>query len=167
MRIGAVDPGVNGCGVCVVDIDCDPPLINEGRLASARYLRGGREEMADWLDFHFNRGDRFRIEFPRIYPAASQKGDQNDLLQLARVVGGIQEAALARGLVVELIYPRDWKGTLDADEMTLRIQGRLTPAEVARVHLPTAKSLAHNVWDAVGIALHAVDRLQPRKVFPR
>lgn len=100
------------------------------------------------------------IEMPRVYPVSRQKGDPNDLLRLARVVGRLQEHYLREGKVVHLVEPRTWKGTLAKEAMTERIRGRLAPAELARM-APVAKSLEHNVLDAVGLGLHVLGRLAP------
>lgn len=116
--------------------------------------------------FDYPRAPRVLLEVPRIYPASRQKGDPNDLLALARIVGRLQEHYLAAGADVELVEPRTWKGTLPKEAMTERIRGRLSAAERARV-APVARSLEHNVLDAVGIGLHALGRLSPRKVVPR
>ena len=156
MKTGAIDPGVNGLGASAFDADA---------LIDARYIRGAPDLRA-WLAQHFSSTDRMVIEFPRIYRAAQQKGDQNDLLHVARAVGRVQEAAERIGMTIELIIPRDWKGTLDGDAMVKRIQGRVSGAELARIALPTV-SLQHNVWDAVGIGLHATGRLAPKRVVPR
>lgn len=158
MRIAGIDPGVNGCGASV---------FVAGELVLAAYLRT-RAEVLDFLRKNLMKDDRLIIEFPRVYRAAQQKGDQNDLLQLARAVGRVEEAALeACGLTPELVAPRDWKGTLNGDDMVERIKGRLHAYERVRVKLPSAASLAHNVYDGVGIGLWAVGRLEPKRVIER
>lgn len=106
------------------------------------------------------------IEMPRVYPASRQKGDPNDLLRLACVVGRLQEHYLREGKLVHLVEPRTWKGTLAKEAMTERIKGRLATSERTSVELP-AKALEHNVWDAVGIGLHALGRLTPRRFISR
>ncbi|WP_338865154.1 hypothetical protein [Myxococcus stipitatus] len=106
------------------------------------------------------------IELPRVYAAACQKGDQNDLIQLSGVVGMLG-GYLPNVATRRSVYPRDWKGTLDAGAFIERIKQRLSPVEHLRVELLGAASLHHNVWDAIGIGLHALGRLSPRKVFPR
>lgn len=168
----AIDPGVNACGVAVFDVAADylrytptRPTPSELVLKRASYLSPTRRDLGLWFTEHA--ATLVRIEFPRIYPAASQKGDQNDLMQLARVCGRLEAWAQDAGHTVEFVEPRQWKGTLDPDVMTQRIIGRVTEDERRRVQLPSAKSLQHNVWDAVGIGLHALGRLEPRKVFPR
>jgi len=175
-QIVAVDPGLNACGVSI---------FNEaGRLEFAELVDNERTAAVDlptrWegaalsicayvarCSSQYPHVDRtLVVEMPKIYPAARQVGDQNDLMNLVGVVASISITVMHVGR--RLIYPRDWKGTIDADEMIeRRIKPRLSETEHRRVSLPTAKSLQHNVWDAVGIGLHVVGRLEPRKVIAR
>jgi hypothetical protein len=148
----AIDPGVRRVGLA---------LFDEKTLTFAVLL-----DVTDGPLHFVPRAPRVVLEVPRIYPASRQKGDPNDLLALARIVGRLQEHYLAAGADVELIEPRTWKGTLPKEAMTERIRGRLSAAERARV-APVARSLEHNVLDAVGIGLHALGRLSPRKLVPR
>lgn len=50
---------------------------------------------------------------------------------------------------------------VDPDVMIRRIQGRLSLEEVAACDLP-AESVAHNLWDGVGIGLKRLGRLEKR-----
>lgn len=139
--------------------------------------QGGEMSLASWASMAFAVREWLRprlgdepfqlvIELPRVYAAAHQKGDQNDLIQLAGTVGmlgGFLPGVSSR----RSIYPRDWKGSLDADAFIERIKQRLDAAEHLRVELPSTSSLQHNVWDAIGIGLHALGRLAPHHVFPR
>lgn len=111
---------------------------------------------------------RLVLELPRSYEAAQQKGSQNDLIDLAVVVGAIIGALhLAPGSICYTVAPRDWKGTLSKEKfIETRILPRLEPYEFSRIEkLP--KSLLHNVHDAVGLFLHDVGRLQRRMVIAR
>jgi hypothetical protein len=172
-QIVAVDPGLNACGLAIFDGDT-------GRLAHAELVEnkehgdlpsrwyGAARAVSDAL-FEDDRRDRFSrtllVEMPRVYPAARQKGDQNDLMNLVGVVASLASLIPAEGR--RLIYPRSWKGTLDADDMIERIKGRLTAVEHRAVKLPSAAGLQHNVWDAIGIGLHALGRLEPKRVIAR
>jgi hypothetical protein len=151
----AIDPGVHRVGLALFDGE---------ELTFANLLDVPNEGFG--FPIPFPRAPRVVLEVPRIYPASRQKGDPNDLLALARIVGRLQEHYLAAGADVELVEPRTWKGTLPKEAMTERIRGRLSAEERARV-APVARSLEHNVLDAVGIGLHALGRLSPRKVVPR
>lgn len=174
-QIVAVDPGLNACGLSVFNED--------SRLEHAELVENEREAALDlptrWegmalavgarvarISHRFAHVDRtVVVEMPKVYPSARQVGDQNDLMNLVGVVASIVNLGLSDRR--RLLYPRDWKGTLDADDMIERIQGRLSAEETKRVRLPGAASKAHNVWDAVGIGLYVVGRLEARKVIAR
>src|SRR5690242_18015946 len=82
-------------------------------------------------------------ECPQVYVAGKSKGDPNDLIELAGVVGRV---AGGLGATSERSYlPREWKGTLDGDVMVDRIKARVDerPVERARVQLPRAQDKHH------------------------
>ncbi len=114
--------------------------------------------------------DNLLIEVPRIYQGSKQKGDPDDILQVAGVVGAI--SAIGTWGTVRGIHPRDWKGTINPEVMIERIQWldprekkrpRLTHAEFDTIERPRAVSLEHNMWDAIGIGLHHLGRLAPNR----
>jgi hypothetical protein len=92
------------------------------------------------------------IECPQVYVHSRAKGDPNDLIRLA-LMAGVIVGAIGQKNVVEY-RPAEWKGQVPKDVMTERIKRSLNKGEQSRVVLPRAMSLAHNVWDAVGIGLH-------------
>lgn len=92
------------------------------------------------------------IEKPQIYQGRKQKGDPNDLIDLAMVVGAWRH----EHPYTELVKPRQWKGQVPKAVMTKRILSKLTDAELAV--LGDLKS-NHNVVDAVGIGLWKLGRL--------
>lgn len=162
----AVDPGIRGCGVA---------LFQDGQLDRAQYVENPCRRGCSLVEIRAMAeavaGAQFSVarltlalEFPRVYPGPQQKGDQNDLLPLAGIVSAL--AAMYPLAQVRHYFPRDWKGTIDPDVLIERVKARLSPEEHARVELPRA-SLAHNVYDACGIGLHALGRLAPKKVFAR
>ncbi|WP_223782919.1 hypothetical protein [Myxococcus sp. AS-1-15] len=177
-KLVSIDPGLRHCGVAVFDV-----LMGERATLLAAGLpknptrQDGELSLASWASMALAVREWLRprmsdaplqlvIELPRVYSAADQKGDQNDLIQLAGVVGmlgGLLPNVASR----RSVYPRDWKGTVDADAFIERIKQRLDATEHLRVEMPTASSLHHNVWDAIGIGLHALGRLAPHRVFPR
>lgn len=91
------------------------------------------------------------IEFPKFYPQGHPR--PNDLLTLAAVAGRYQERY--QGAAIQLVYPRDWKGTIDGDIMCKRIEAAMTDSEKAL--LPKeAESRRHNAIDAVGLGKWAL-----------
>ena len=99
--------------------------------------------------------ERLVIELPQIYRASRTKGDPNDLIDVALVVGQI----MASFTDVTLIKPRAWKGTVKKEVMTARIESKLTDAEKALIPRLSI-SLRHNVVDAIGIGLFSLGRLK-------
>ncbi len=142
----AIDPGVKHLGVAMFEGDrlvCAALVKTEDRPALAEIL------------FTYGYPDLTVIEVPQCYQRSKSKGDPNDLIAVALVVGALQER-LQR---VELVKPRVWKGAVKKEVMLKRIAGKLTPEEQAILpKLP--KTLAHNVLDAVGIGLFSVGRLK-------
>jgi hypothetical protein len=90
------------------------------------------------------------IEIPQVYPGQQQRGDQNDLIKLAVMVGRYADRATACGFRVKLFKPREWKGQLPKDVCWRRVRETLTPLELDNLEkLP--KSKAHNMHDAIGL----------------
>jgi hypothetical protein len=90
------------------------------------------------------------IEIPQVYPGQQQRGDQNDLIKLAVMVGRYADRATACGFRVKLFKPREWKGQLPKDVCWQRVRKTLTPLELDNLEkLP--KSRAHNMHDAIGL----------------
>ncbi len=157
----SIDPGVKLAGVAVWD---------NNELTTAWLAKG-----KDWADLAgnilsdlYNRypdsiRERFdlAIEKPKIYHQSKQKGDQRDIIELAMAVGAIVTcvAIEAKATIYE---PHEWKGSTPKDIMIVRIKEQISPEEHTRITLPSAKSLRHNVFDAIGIGLHHL-RKQRRK----
>jgi hypothetical protein len=134
----AIDPGKHQCGVA---------KFIDGTLAVAYLIKPN--ELSLWESKY----TRLVVEIPRIYPIARQKGDQNDLIEVAFAAGKCS----AFFQEVKKLYPRDWKGTMPKEKMTARIESRLSPTELAQVL--TKGALRHNALDAVGIGLFELGRL--------
>lgn len=96
------------------------------------------------------------VELPQVYVAVRSKGDPNDLIALAAVVGGLCEAF--RGARQRIYLPREWKGQAPKEVIAERALKRLTPDEAARVTC-RRKSLLHNVLDATALGLVALGRM--------
>lgn len=148
----SIDPGVRLCGVAVFE---------DGELASAWLSKSsGWRTMAYCVVSDLQKRyplevlepGRLVIEKPQIYTQNKLKGDPNDLIDLACVVGALGVLMIRQELTTYL--PRQWKGQVPKHVMIERIKGKLSEDERKRIELPSAKSLQHNVWDAVGIGLH-------------
>jgi hypothetical protein len=155
-----IDLGLHGCGVAFWPMRKDPVLTHAGYL---RQLSPGVFGMAWTLkeSVHPQMQERVIIERPRIY--TKMKGDPADILNLLEV-GATFQGMLGRP--VEWIEPHAWKGSIDADQMTERIRSRLSTGELKNID-PCPKSLEHNVLDACGIGLHALGRLDRKRVIAR
>ena len=163
MKMLAIDPGLRGCGVS---------FWTDGVLMYAEYLRNpaiSGQGVSAWYQMarivrHRTGGQEnlcFVAEVPQVYQGSNQKGDPNDLIELAGVVGAVAWAVEADECVT--YRPREWKGQTPKEIMLPRIRAKLSQEELDRVNLPSAASLQHNVWDAVGIGLKAAGRLNPMK----
>lgn len=178
----AVDPGIRGCGVA---------LFKDSALIACAYaknpVKSGSDfdavislakEVYGWWNerlFDFYRGGeldlRLVLEWPRVYTASKSKGDNNDLMPLVAVDAAV--VALF-GVPARRVYPRDWKSTLSKEQTQARVESRLRPMGGGSGEwsaycegTDAARSLAHNVVDAVGIGLHALGRFEPVKVIHR
>lgn len=135
--IFSVDPGVKGHGwACWKDgvlVDCGwgfPPLIGYD-------------------------APHIVIEVPQVYQGRAQKGDPNDLIDLAFEAG-----KLVDGFEYTKIRPRAWKGTVPKPVMLQRILAKLSDAELALLRsVGVKKSVEKDVLDGIGIGLHYFKRL--------
>lgn len=103
--------------------------------------------------------DTVVIEKPRVYDGQHQKGDQRDIVDLAILVGALTQALAPSAKVVLHVEPSGWKGQTPKAVTEARARAALAEDELAAVELPSAKSLHHNVWDAVGIGLWRLGRM--------
>lgn len=99
------------------------------------------------------------IETPRWYP--HDHSDVNDLLDLSVYVGELKRFYEAMGCVVELVWPRTWKGNVPKKITNRRTVAALSPEEVALLpRRPRAKDHDDNMLDAVGLGLWKLGRLR-------
>lgn len=162
MRILAVDPGINGAGVAIFSgalleraqyVRMADNIRKADILERARTLAGVVREVAGFIEL-------LVLEWPQVYTTG--KIDRNDLLGLAAVDGAI--TALF-GCPVKTVKPHEWKGGIDGDVMVERIKSRLSGEERSRVVL--AGCLSHNIYDAIGVGLHHLRRLERQRNFAR
>lgn len=152
-----IDPGLRHCGTALFN---QGGRLHEAALikVGSNIVRGPKAHRAMALEVYgtytgIMNLTRVILEFPRIYPrAAQQKGDLNDLLDLAGVDGAI--AGLFSGCEILHVFPSDWKGQVPKPIMTKRIYSKLSEAEKA-----VLANKDHNTLDAVGIGLHHFGRL--------
>lgn len=163
----AVDPGIRGCGIAVFeDTSLTWAAYVKNSLKTGCTAEAASEMASRVREVVLNKQvypTRLALEWPRIY-AWNSKGDPNDLLALAAVDAAV--AALFFAAASVSYYPSDWKGQMKKEPCHARIRSRLLPSELtaACVGAHEAKSLAHNVWDAVGIGLHSLGRFDRKRV---
>src|ERR1041385_3911887 len=84
------------------------------------------------------------VEHPLVYPGGKTK-DPNSIVKLSFTAGLLASASAAIGLApVHTIFPRQWKGTIDAETCCRRTYDRLSDTEVDVVHI--AQRAAHPRW---------------------
>lgn len=193
-----IDPGIRGCGAALYNT---ATVGSGGALTAARYILNpihkGNDLAAIWaaaravVQWALREVgpwsiDRLVVEWPQVYSGRQRSTkNPNDLLPLA----GIDAAlfTLLPGVSAHQYLPREWKGTVDPDEMIRRTKSRLSTLEFARAvaALPAGKAGCtcahqmavapctasgckwHNVWDAIGIGLKYFGRLEKMRVIHR
>jgi hypothetical protein len=155
----SLDPGLRGCGVAWWHAN--------GSLAHVAYLRNPVKKgdgPAAWMGYtkgvyHTLQVEHFISEVPQVYRAGASKGDPDDLIQLAGVVGVF--ACLFHATTYTGVKPREWKGQVPKDVHHARLVKTLTPEELAMVEASAPPSLRHNVLDAVGIGRYWFTKREP------
>jgi hypothetical protein len=97
------------------------------------------------------------IEEPQVYRGSLV--DPNSLVKVGMGVGWVAGIANEAQAKIQYVKPHDWKGNVEKDLMTKRIEALLTPEELHRANLPTAKGKRGDVLDAIGIGLWHFKRL--------
>lgn len=159
-----IDPNLRGCGVAV---------WRGAVLEVAMYVAGpstGRgywvaEELASNVELAVKDSIHdVRIivcEYPRFYGSTHQKGDPNDLIDVAVVGAAVSTKLDSLCSHIESVFPSDWKGNVKKSIMLERIWSKLSEEEKAVVQ-KTNKSDREDVLDAIGIGLHKLGRLNTR-----
>lgn len=167
----ALDPSIRAAGLA---------LFVDGRLKQAVAINSsssgtpaqkaaaiGRllvDQIERWLGMSMC-GAELATEWPQVYRATKSPGDPNDLIGMAGVVGYVIGAAAPRA--ARAFLPGEWcklpKSRSHKEAFTsvrgLRIMSRLD--ELERSAVPRS----HDAVDAVGIGLHALERLQRGRLF--
>lgn len=149
----AIDPGFGGTGLAA--------FSDNGQLLAVKLLvppgthtdfgsrlRAAAEMIPDV------KGADVVIEFPQTYEGRSSKGDTDDLLKLASLIGAYMTAPGLRSSRVSFVLPSEWKANVPKDIHHPRILGALNQKELAVLNgarQSVSESLFHNVLDAVGL----------------
>lgn len=162
-RLIAIDPGVRMCGYAI---------FNKRKLAEAGIVRTKYDNLYSQVfvltnllsnEIIYSKPcvepfNNFVIELPVVYDKKQQKGDPNDLIRLAFVAGAITRGLCGSHFPRALTpTPREWKGTLKKEIHHERIKRACPEAEP--IALKTAKTYRHNVYDAIGLGLWALERI--------
>jgi RNase H-fold protein (predicted Holliday junction resolvase) len=148
----SIDPGLRMCGLA---------RWEKGTLTRALLVRGEKKErgpvawrsMAQAVIREAPEASRVVIEMPQFYTDRFRKGRPEDIAELAAVVGAISSSF---SVPVTAVLPRTWKGQSPKDVTKERCLRSLTQLELDAIDLPAAKSLEHNVYDAIGLGLWAI-----------
>lgn len=163
----AIDPGLHACGCAIFDANTSNELLWAGLVKNPidvhpenpSYPSGLWNSMVDAVDTELHvlgyEPDRLAIELPQVYIASRSKGDPNDLIALAGLVGAFTH--WFRGMTF-LYLPREWKGSVPKKIMNDRVLKHLSEEERVKIE-KSPKSLQHNVYDGVGIGLRHLKRL--------
>lgn len=156
-RLIAIDPGTTACGWAE---------FTHGFLARCGLVRTQARELplrASGLSLQLARLIPFEpdttlaIERPEVYRQRFLKGDPNDLIAVAIVVGSILSTFPPAKVLLPL--PKEWKSNVPKDVTERRLRKNLSSEELGRLieHLePVPPSLRHNVFDAVALGRWAL-----------
>ena len=143
----AIDPGKLGAAYAIFDGEV---------LVHAGYVSGHSPETVAhallWSIPARYRPTSGIVEKPQVYETRQQKGDQNDLIDVAEVVGAIRYALHSSGVSMEEVRPAQWKGQIPKRVTKARVEAELSAIEFSTIQWPEAK-LRHNVYDAIHIGL--------------
>lgn len=158
MRVLSCDPGLRGSGVGVFE---DGKLVRAAYVKSPERIERGppawramAHAVSGWVGT--DSIDTLVLEVPQVYRAGQQKGDPDDILQLAGVDGAV--VGMIWSSSVKWYLPREWKGQVEKSIMVRRIEKLLTPEEVSVIEACPA-SLRHNIIDGIGLGLFYLKRM--------
>lgn len=140
MRLISIDPGVNHLGWA---------LHQGGKLTHCDLC-----ETDSFANIVGTSWDIFVIEKPMIYAPKHWKGDPNDLIDLAIVVGEIKGYYEGHEYEVNLVEPWEWKGQTPKEVTKNQIDKELEMDEMKvlkQALMKHPKNLRHNIYDAVGL----------------
>lgn len=151
----SVDPGLTGTGIA---------LWENRELVSATILTTAEARLEDRIfDLAWQVREAARlcdvavVERQQTYGGRARRGDANDLLDLAMLVGAITYAC-EEYATVELVAPSRWKGNTPKQVTANQVDLKLSSEELSRVMFPKSKKLRADVYDAIGIGLWKIRR---------
>ncbi len=155
-----IDPGLTGIGVacwesgelteaCIV--------VDDGYygISLTRRLLRIADLSYDMMVAH--KSKKLVIECPQTYGGRAARGDANDLIALAQLVGGIT-VLFGRDIDVQQVTPSEWKGSAPKHVTEARAREKLSGEEKLRIEIPRSKKQQTDLWDAIGIGLWAFRR---------
>jgi hypothetical protein len=149
-RLLAIDPAAHGAAYA---------FFEGGRLRAANLLHREDPLTAVALMPPMYAHEQVVIEVPQVYQQRQWKGDPNDLINVALVVGMLMYRY--RECAVQIVKPHDWKGSAPKKVMGDRILLALDASEQAVITSAAVRpNLRHNIIDAAGIGLWAGGRLR-------
>ncbi len=158
----SIDPGLHKVAVAVWGLDYR--LIWAGLVVHQHDPGTERaqkwKDMANWVECAIQAAGclmdiEFVCEIPKVYSGV-RKEDPNDLIDLAGVVGAIVSTPTF-ATVEWSPLPSEWKGQLPKSVTQTRVEAKLTLAEKAVIEWP-AKTLRHNVYDAIHLGIVHLER---------
>lgn len=154
MNLLTIDPGNITGWACFTDKELEAAgVMKKAESFTIAPQTGVRRRSGVW------RPDLVLIETPRWYP--HDHSDVNDLLDLSVFVGELKRFYEANGCVIELVWPRTWKGNVPKKITNRRTVAALSPEEVALLpRRPRAKDFDNNMLDAIGLGLWKLGRLR-------
>lgn len=157
MIILAIDPGQN----------LGWARIRNGVLAECGLVRAASPRaISQLVTVRAINFDRLVIEKPQVYPSRKQKGDPNDLINVALLAGVVLGAA--PNVSFELVVPHDWKGNVPKEITQKRVKADFRLGEQTVFDRGVSlypKSQHHNIWDAVGLGFWYARKIGERIVL--
>jgi hypothetical protein len=157
-KLIAIDPGVKMCGFAVF---ADDELVDAG------IVRPSKRNRKSLFDSAYSMANLLRdkavlsfadlvVERMRIYNKLAQEGDPNDLLDVAYVTGIIVGRLACYFRTLRTPTAHEWKGNIPKPIHHERIKRDCPQAEP--LAQKTAKTYRHNVYDAIGLGLWAIEK---------
>lgn len=166
----SVDPSIRACGIAIFDRK-KLVYVNVLRPSAVINAAEGIRDVMDLAQDAWEKtmGASFSpetlvVELPQIYQQAQLKGDPNDLVPLAIMLGRLWERFKPKNMLMPL--PKEWKGQVPKEVMNNRTLASLSKREVEIFSddlLRVPGGLRHNGMDAIGIGLWALKRMGLRE----